>query len=68
MSGNIIKELRDCCSCVFGDFGLLGTDGAESSKEFMVNGPCIVQEGTNNTLNLLDAGGIEGWTCVNIEE
>ena len=44
MCGDIIEELQDCCCGVLDGFGLLGADGAESCKEFIVNDSCIVQE------------------------
>ena len=66
--GHIIQELRDCRHGVLGGLGLLGADSAESGKEFVVDGPCIVQEGANNTLNLFDAFVVEGRTGVDIRE
>ncbi len=59
VSGNIIKEYFDRGGCVFGGDGLLRTNGAEGNKKFVVNGPCIVEEGANDGLNTLDAGVVE---------
>jgi hypothetical protein len=34
--------------------GLLGPQGAEGGKEFVVNSACIVEEGANDALNSFD--------------
>jgi hypothetical protein len=38
----------------FSGCGLLGTQGTEGGKEFVVNCMCIVEESTNDALNSFD--------------
>jgi len=38
----------------------LGADGAEANKELVVDGPCVVQDCANDSLDTFDAGIVEG--------
>ena len=51
VGGNIVEQLMNsgCRGC--GGRGLLGADGAERGKQFVVDGPGIVEKGTDDTLN-----------------
>ncbi len=42
----------------------MGSQGAERHEEFVVDGSDVVQEGSDDTLDALDAGGVEWCTCV----
>jgi hypothetical protein len=53
--GQVVEKLvHGNIGCFSGD-GLLGTQGAESGKELVVNCTCIVEESTNDALNSLDS-------------
>ena len=52
---NIIEELFDKLICVFRGHRLLGSNFAESDKEFGIDGYVILQQGNPDELNLFDA-------------
>ena len=41
--GHIVQELVDSLGCVLGGSGLLGANGAEGGKKFVVNSAGIVE-------------------------
>lgn len=51
VGGNIVEQLVNsgCRGC--GGRGLLGADGAERGKQLVIDGPGIVEKGTNDALN-----------------
>ncbi len=52
--GQVVKKLvRGNIGC-FSGCGLLGTQGAEGGKEFVVDSTCIVEESANDALNSFD--------------
>ena len=59
--GAVIKQMVDSSVSGFSGCGLLGANFAEGMEEFVVHCTCIVEEGTNNALDLLDAGFVESW-------
>ncbi len=52
--GQVVKELVHGKIGGFSGCGLLGTQGAEGSKEFVVDRACVVEESTNDALNSYD--------------
>jgi hypothetical protein len=54
VSGQVVKKLIHGNIGSFSGCGLLGTQGAESGKEFVVNSACIVEEIANDALNSFD--------------
>ncbi len=61
---NIIKKLVNCDKGVLHCGGLLIPNGAQCSKEFVVHGPGIVEEGANNPLYLRDTSVVKRWDCI----
>jgi hypothetical protein len=55
VGGQVVKKLVYGVGGGFGGSGLLGTQGAESGKELVVNCTCIVEESVNDALNSCDA-------------
>ncbi len=53
--GQVDEELVHGNIGGFSGCGLLGAQGAEGGKEFVVNSKCIVEESTNDALNSFDA-------------
>ena len=53
-------------SCVACGGSLLGTNSAKGAEVFRIDGPCVVEERADNTLDPLDAGFGKGWACVNV--
>ncbi len=61
----VVKELVHGNISGFSGCGLLGAQGAEGGKEFVVDSACVVEESANDALNSFDtfcgerrAGGI----------
>ncbi len=54
VGGKVIKKLVDGFGSGFSGSGLLGAQGAESGKKFVVDSLCIVEKGTDDTLNSFD--------------
>jgi hypothetical protein len=52
--GQVVKELVHGNIGGFSGCGLLGAQGAEGVKEFVVNSACILEESTNDALNSFD--------------
>ena len=52
--GQVVKKLVHGNIGGFSGCGLLGTQGAEGGKEFVVNCTCVVEESANDTLNSFD--------------
>jgi hypothetical protein len=52
--GQVVKKVIHGNIGGFNSCGLLGTQGAEGGKEFVVNSACIVEESTNDALNSFD--------------
>jgi hypothetical protein len=52
--GQVVKELVHGNIGGFSGCGLLGAQGAEGGKEFVVNSACIVEESANDALNSFD--------------
>ncbi len=52
--GQVVKKLVHGNIGGFSDCGLLGTEGAEGGKEFVVNSTCVVEESANYALNSFD--------------
>ncbi len=52
--GQVVKELVHCNIGGFSGCALLGTEGAEGGKEFVVNSVCVVEESANDALNSFD--------------
>jgi hypothetical protein len=50
----VVKELVYGNIGGFSGCGLLGAQGAEGGKEFVVDSACIVEESTNDALNSFD--------------
>ncbi len=50
----IVKELVHGNIVGFSGCGLLGAQGAEGGKEFVVNSACVVEESANDALNSFD--------------
>jgi hypothetical protein len=53
--GQVVKKRVDGIVGGFGGGDLLGTQGAESGKEFVVNCTCLVKESADDALNSLNA-------------
>ncbi len=54
VGGQLVKKLVHGNIGGFSGCGLLGTQGAEGGKEFVVNCTCVVEESANDTLNSFD--------------
>ena len=52
--GEVIKKLADGFGSGLGGSGLLGTQGAESGKKFVVDSTCVVEKGTDDALDPFD--------------
>jgi hypothetical protein len=52
--GQVVEKLVHGNIGGFSGCGLLGAQGAESGKEFVVNSACIVDESANDALNSFD--------------
>jgi hypothetical protein len=52
--GQVVKELVHGNISGFSGCGLLGAQGAEGGKEFVVNSACVVEETANDALNSFD--------------
>ncbi len=52
--GQVVEELVHGNIGGFSGCSLLGAQGAERGKEFVVNSTCIVKESANNALNSFD--------------
>ncbi len=48
--GQVVEELVHGNICGFSGCGLLGAQGAEGGKEFVVASPCIIEESANEYL------------------
>ncbi len=55
IGGYVVKKLVDDIGSGFGGGGLLGTQGAESGKEIVVDCMCVEEESANDALKSLDA-------------
>ncbi len=55
VGGQVVKKLVDGIVGGVGGSGLLGTQGAESGKELVVNCTCVVEKSADDALNSLDA-------------
>ncbi len=53
--GHVVKELVHGNIGGFSGCGLLGAQGAEGGKEFVVDSACVVEESANDALNSFDA-------------
>ncbi len=58
--GQVVEELIHGNIGGFSGCGLLGAQGAEGGKEFVVNSACIVEESANDALNSFDTVCKEG--------
>ncbi len=54
VSDQVVKELVYGNIGGFNGCGLLGAQGTEGGKEFVVNSACIVEESANDALNSFD--------------
>ncbi len=54
VGGEVIKKLADGFGSGFSGSGLLGAQGAESGKKFVVNSSCVVEKGTDDALDPFD--------------
>ncbi len=54
VGGEVIKKLADGFGSGFSGSGLLGAQGAESGKKFVVNSPCVVEKGADDALDPFD--------------
>ena len=52
--GEVIKKLADGFGSGLGGSGLLGTQGAESGKKFVVDSSCVVEKGADDALDSFD--------------
>jgi hypothetical protein len=52
--GQVVKELVHGNIGSFRGCGLLGAQGAEADKEFVVDSACVVEESANDALNSFD--------------
>ncbi len=52
--GQVVKELVHGNTGGFSGCGLLGAQGAEAGKEFVVNSTCVVEESADDALNSFD--------------
>ncbi len=52
--GQVVKELVHGNIGDFSGCGLVGTQGAEGGKDFVVDGLCVVEESANDALNSFD--------------
>ncbi len=52
--GQVVKKLVHGNIGGFSGCGLLGTEGAEGGKEFVVDSTCIVEESANDAVNSFD--------------
>jgi hypothetical protein len=52
--GQVVKKLIHGSIGGFSGCGLLGTQGAEGGKEFVVDSMCVVEESANDALNSFD--------------
>ncbi len=52
--GQVVKELVHGNIGGFSGCGLLGAQGAEGGKEFVVKSACVSEESTNDALNSVD--------------
>jgi hypothetical protein len=55
VGGEVIKKLADGFGSGFSGSGLLGAQGAESGKKFVVDSLCIVEKGADDALDPFDA-------------
>ena len=60
MCGGVIHELGDFVHCCFSSFGFFGGNGAEGSEHCAIEGSGIIQEFSNDTLDLEDYVFVEG--------
>ncbi len=54
VGGEVIKKLADGFGSGFSGGGLLGTQGAESGKKFVVDSSCVVEKGADDALDPFD--------------
>ena len=54
VGGEVIKKLADGFGSGFSGSGLLGTQGAESGKKFVVDSLCVVEKGADDALDSFD--------------
>ncbi len=54
VGGEVIKKLVDGFGSGFSGSGLLGAQGAESGKKFVVDSSCVVEKGANDALDHFD--------------
>ena len=64
VGGTVVKQLCDFSFGGGSSSSLFGANFAECMEELVVNGTCIVEEGSHNSLNTLDADVIKGWASV----
>ncbi len=57
---DIVEELVDSCGGVFSGMRLLGANGTECGEEYVINRLGIIEEGTNNALDVFDTLIVEG--------
>ena len=65
---NIVEELVDSYGGVLSGMCLLGADGTECGKEFVIHRAGIIEESTDNTLDSLDTFVVEGGGSVLVRE
>jgi hypothetical protein len=58
MGGAVVEKLDDSLHCGLGAFGLLGGDGADSSKHRGINCASIKEEGAEDFLHSFGVSGI----------
>ncbi len=54
VGGEVVKKLVDGFGRGFGGSGLLGAQGAESGKKFVVDSLCVVEKGADDDLDSFD--------------
>ena len=64
LRGKIVEELVDSTSGGLGGHGLLGANGTESDKKFVVDRASVPQEGTDDTLDAFDAVCVKWRACI----
>ncbi len=52
--GQVVEKLVHGNICGISGCGLLGTEGAKSGKEFVIDSTCVVEESTNDALIFFD--------------
>jgi len=60
--GEVVKDLVDGGSRVFGGSGLLGANSTKGNKKFVLDDTNVEEESTNDALDAKNASGIKGRT------